>query len=269
MPMFCRKRQVKADEDVKMKYTAKYFLDTMPEWKRKKDPILSRLVYRRAGYALAALFANRGIGANAVSFFSIIEGIAACLLFLPRSYLCHIAGAVLVNFWLVLDCTDGCIARGVKAEPFGEFADGISSYIIVALLGSCMGITVFFEGGVFIAAGSPWIILAGALASTADTLMRLIYQKYRSTEQDMTEKGIVEIEQDIRTDHEKIGSLRVKIEQDLGIGGILPAMVLVGTVFRALDLVLCYCFLYYVGSCLAVTAMYVRKAVKAGKQTTG
>ena len=50
-----------------MKYTAKYFKDGMPEWKRKKDPILSRLFYRKAAFSVAAVAANAGISANAVS----------------------------------------------------------------------------------------------------------------------------------------------------------------------------------------------------------
>ena len=199
-----------------MRYTPKYFKDAMPEWKRKKDPPLSRIFYRPAGYVLATLFSNAGVSANTVSYLSIIEGIIACVLLLPDHYGCRVAGAVLVNLWLVLDCTDGCIARGVKAQPFGEFVDGISSYIIVALLGICMGMAVFSEGGLLIKPGCPWMILAGALASVSDTLMRLIYQKFKAEEAALAEKGIIERVSDRRTDHQEVGSLRVKIEQDFG-----------------------------------------------------
>lgn len=249
-----------------MKYTPKFFKDTMPEWKRKKDPPLSRIFYRPAGFALAALFANAGVGANAVSYLSIVEGVLACALFLPNNHICHIIGAVLVNLWLILDCTDGCIARSVKSEPFGEFADGISSYIIVALLGGAMGIAVYFEGGLLVENGVVWMVFIGALASTADTLMRLIYQKYKATEREEAEKGAIEVSYDQRKDHDQVGSLRVKIEQDLGIGGILPVMILLGTIFHALDVVLLYMFAYYELSCLAITLIYIRKALKAGKK---
>ena len=249
-----------------MRYTPKYFKDAMPEWKRKKDPPLSRIFYRPAGYVLATLFSNAGVSANTVSYLSIIEGIIACVLLLPDHYGCRVAGAVLVNLWLVLDCTDGCIARGVKAQPFREFVDGISSYIIVALLGICMGMAVFSEGGLLIKPGCPWMILAGALASVSDTLMRLIYQKFKAEEAALAEKGIIERVSDRRTDHQEVGSLRVKIEQDFGIGGILPVLVLLGCVFRALDLVLLYCLFYYGGSCMMVTISYIRKARKAEKR---
>ena len=111
--------------------------------------------------------------------------------------------------------------------------------------------------------GAVWMVFIGALASISDTLMRLIYQKYKATELDMAEKGIVQIENDHRKDHEQVGSPRVKIEQNLGIGGILPIMILFGTIFHALDLVLFYMIAYYGLSCLAVTVIYIRKAQKA------
>ena len=82
----------------------------------------------------------------------------------------------------------------------------------------------------------------------------------------VAEKGIIERVSDRRTDHQEVGSLRVKIEQDFGIGGILPVLVLLGCVFRALDLVLLYCLFYYGGSCMMVTISYIRKARKAEKR---
>ena len=246
-----------------MKYTAKYFKDEMPEWKRKKDPILSRLFYRRVAFGTAAIAANIGISANTVSYFSAIVGVVACLCFLPISHVAHIIGAILINFWLILDCTDGNLARSVKSQPFGEFADGISSYMLVGLMCSMMGVAVYFEGGLFVPEGSPWIILIGALASSSDSLMRLIYQKYKNTERDMADRGIIEIENDARTDHSQVGSFRVRVEAELGIWGLLPIAILFAAIFRALDVIVLYCFVYYGVSCLLAAMIYVRKAIKA------
>ena len=109
------------------------------------------------------------------------------------------------------------------------------------------------------------MLLFGAVASISDTLMRLIYQKYKATELDMAEKGIVEIEPDVRKDPNKAGTLRMKIEQDLGIGGILPVIILLGTIFHMSDLVVFYMFTYYGISCMAVTGLYIRKAILAAK----
>lgn len=246
-----------------MRYTAKFFKNDMPEWKRKKDPILSRIFYRRVSFYIASIAANIGISANEVSYFSAFVGVLACLCFLPPIHWLNIIGALLINIWLILDCTDGNLARSVKSQPFGEFADGISSYILVALMCTMMSISVYHTGGMFISKECIWIVLIGALASTADTLMRLIYQKYKNTERDMSDKGILSIENDIRTDHNQVGHFRVRIEAELGIGGLLPSAVLLATVFKMLDIIVIYCFIYYGASCLVASLMYIHKAIRA------
>ncbi len=68
-------------------------------------------------------------------------------MFLFCRYECNIIGALLVLFWHLLDCVDGNLARSVKPQPFGGFVDSESSYILVALLGSCLGISAYHGGG--------------------------------------------------------------------------------------------------------------------------
>ena len=248
-------------EKLEMEYSAGYFKEQMPDWKRKKDPILSRIFYRQVSFKLAAILANHNISANSVSYFSAILGIIACFCFLLSNWTFHVIGAVLINIWLILDCTDGNLARSVKKQPFGEFADGISSYILVGLMCSAMGITVFHEGGLFFHPGQYLFIYIGALASSADTLMRLIYQKYKATERELADSGIIKIEKDARTDHSQVRNLKVRIESELGIGGLLPLFILLASIFKALDLVVIYCFLYYVSSCLIASLIFIKKAI--------
>lgn len=248
-----------------MKYTPKYFKDNIPEWKRKKDPILSRVFYRPCSFVLSSICANLNISANTVSYFSGVLAIIACILFVPKSFVLNLIGAILVNVWLLLDCTDGNIARSVKKQAFGEFADGISSYILVGFLCTAMGIAVYHNGGLLVNAGSLWIVIAGALASSSDTMMRLIYQKYKATEREMADAGIITIEKDVRTDHSQVGSLRVRIESELGIGGLLPVVILLAVIFNFLDLVVIYCLLYYGASCVLASLIHIRKAIKTTK----
>lgn len=248
-----------------MNYNAKYFRDSIPDWKKKKDPVLSRFFYRPVSFYCSALATKLGISANTISYFSGVLGIIACLLFLPNNFICKLVGAVLINVWLILDCTDGNIARNVKKQPFGEFADGISSYILVALMCIVMGFSVYQSGGILFTQGNPWIILIGAFASSSDTMMRLIYQKYQSTAKDMIDMGIIPGERDLRTDHNSVGSFRVRVEAELGIGGILPIAILISTIFNALDLIVLYCFIYYGVSCIISTLLFVQKAIKASK----
>ena len=129
-----------------------------------------------------------------------------------------------------------------------------------------MGVSAYHAGGLLVPRGCVWIVLIGALASTCDTLMRLIYQKYRNTERDMADKGIVKLENDIRTDHNQVGSFRVRVEAELGIGGLLPIAILIASIVDALDLIVVYCFLYYGFSCVVALLVYVRKAINHTKE---
>lgn len=245
-----------------MKYTPKFFYGNLPAWKRKKDPILSRLFYRPVSFLTASIFSNLGIGSNTVSYYSAIIAIIACLLFLPNSFSLNLAGAILINIWLLLDCTDGNMARSVKKQLFGEFADGISSYILVAMMCTCMGVCAYQREGILFPAHSVWIIVIGALASTSDTLMRLIYQKFNAEYNRHVEQGVLPKLEDKRTYHSQVGSLRVRIESELGVGGILPLAILLGTIFHFLDVIVIYCLLYYGGSCITASFLYIRKAIK-------
>lgn len=244
-------------------YTPNYFRNNFPEWKRKKDPLLTRFLYRPLSFVTASICAKNEINANTVSYASFLIAIIACLLFLFPQEGWHIFAAILINIWLLMDCTDGNLARTYRKQPFGEFADGISSYILVGLMCTTIAFSVYFSGGVFVKPGNPWIILIGAFASSSDTMMRLIYQKYKATEREMADRGVLDIELDKRTDHSLVGSLRVRVEAELGIGGLLPFAILLATIFNALDLIVIYCFLYYGFSCLIASYMYIRKAMKA------
>lgn len=250
----------------KKKYSPKVFKEELPEWKRKKDPFTSRIFYRPVSFITASVATNIGLTANAVSYLSIILALIACVCFIIPNYICNIVGAILVNIWLISDCTDGNMARTVKKQPFGEFADGISSYILVGLLCTAFSISAYFNGGVLINKECIWIVLLGALASSSDTLMRLIYQKYKATERSLINEGKLKEEIEDRTDHSKSNSLKVRIESDFGIGGILPILVLLGTIFKALDLVVIYSFMYYFFSALLMILKYISKAIKKTKE---
>lgn len=251
------------------KYTPKFFKENLPEWKRKKDPILSRFFYRPLSFVTASICSNLGISANTVSYFSILIALSACILIAIPNHICNIIGAILVNVWLLSDCTDGNIARSVKKQPFGEFADGISSYILVGFLCTSLGIAAYFNNGLLISKNCIWIVLLGTLASSGDTLMRLIYQKYKSDERALVDKGIIELEDDKRKNKNETTSLLVRLESDFGVGGILPLIILIGTILKFYDLVVIYCFMYYFFASILMSLKYIKKAMKKTKKIEG
>ena len=250
----------------KKQYTVRYFYNSMPRWKRVKDPVLTRVLYRPLSFVFASICARCGIQANTVSYLSAIVAVFACAFFIVGQSWSDIVGAVLCNVWLLMDCVDGNLARGVKKQAFGPFADSISSYLLVGFVCTAMGFSCYAQGGRFVEAGNVWILLMGALASSSDTMMRLIYHKYKSTERELQDNGVLEAEHDVRTDNSQTNNWRVRLESDWGIGGVLPLFILLGSISGSLDLVVCYCLLYYGGSFIALALLYVFKAIKAQRK---
>lgn len=250
-----------------MFYSPKFFSDNMPKWKKKKDPLLTRFFYRPLSFVCSSIASSLHISANAVSYFNVLVVLAAAVLFLFNNRVCAIVGASLINLWLLLDCTDGNIARSVRKQPYGEYADSISSYFLVPLMCISIGFYCFNVGGVLIEKEWIWIILIGVLAGLSDTMMRLVYHKYKEVTLHMIEMGVVEELKDTRNDHSKVNSLRVRIESDFGVGGILPLLTLFAVIFNFTDILLIYCLVYYGGSFIVTTGLSTLKAMKHGKKS--
>lgn len=247
-------------------YSVKYFHDSLPAWKRKIDSKPVRFFYRPASFVVASFCAKRGINANAVSYFSAVVGIIGCLLYLPVNYWSHIAGALCINLWLVLDCTDGNLARCVKKQPYGEFADAFSSYLLVGYMGLTIGFAAYIEGGVFFKPGNAWLILVGAFASSADTMTRAVYHKFNSVTREMVEAGVMPAQEDDRKYHHQRGFLRALFEDQFGLGGFLPLIILLATIFHALDIMTLYFVAYFGAELFATVYVTLRKAIAVQKQ---
>ena len=223
-------------------YNYKYFRDSIPEWKRKKDPLIARFFYRPISFGISAICANFGINANAISYFSAIIGLISCVFIAMHNNVVNIVGAILINIWLILDCVDGNLARSVKKMPFGEFADGVSSYLLVAFLGIAIGINAYYNGGLFISKFNVLCVICGALVSIFDSVTRLVFQKYKVEELKICSYSA---NKKVEETSKKRTSLVERIQEAMGIGGWLPTFILVGIIFHFMELVLIYCFIFY------------------------
>ena len=207
------------------------------------------------------------ISANAVSYFNILVAISAAVMLLLNNYIAGIVGAILVNVWIVLDCVDGNIARSVRKQPYGEYADSVSSYFLVPLLCISTGIYVYNFGGVFFERMNIWIVLVASLVGLSDTMMRLVYHKYKEVTKKMESFGIVTEVKDERNDHSKVGSIKVFIECFFGIGGIIPLFILFAVIFNFVDIFILYCLCYYGGSFILTFLLNTWHAMKYGKMS--
>lgn len=100
-----------------------------------------------------------------------------------------------------------------------------------------MGIAVYFEGGILFKAGNPWIIHIGALASSSDTMMRLVYPKYNNAARKLSDQGIIERERDFRIDGEPKDTLMTVVDREFGLGLII-VIILLSALFKVLDIAL-------------------------------
>ena len=245
----------------KKKYTAKYFRESIPEWKRKKDPLIARLFYRRVSFYLSSYCANRGVSANSVSYFSIIIALLSCACYFIDNHNTHIIGAVLINLWLVLDCVDGNLARSVKKQPFGEFADASSSYFLISFIYVFMGYAIYNEGGVLFNSGDITIVMMVSIATVTDSFMRLLYNKYNQGEREY-QQNYLGIEPQKESDEPKIPSRMEQLNEALSIGGYYPVIILIATLLHSLDLFLVYIFMFNIASCLFISARCFHNAIK-------
>ena len=226
------------------KYSAKDFKNSFPEWKRQKDSFLVRHFFRPLSFYSAAIAANIGLSANQVSLISLPMGIVSASLFVFPLKVCHILGAIVAWIWMLMDCTDGNLARTIKKEKYGEFIDALSSYVFLPLLFLGIGMGAYYDGGLLPIAHNPLLILCGAYSGLFDVLPRLAYQKLRYTE--LTEK--YEIVDSIQS--ESKGYKRIL--RELGLNGLFLPALLLCSIIGTLDILVVFYFciqtLLFIGS---------------------
>jgi len=103
---------------------------------RSNDGFFSVLVLRRLSKPITALSVRLGISPNLITFVSLLIGFYSAYLFSQRDY---ILGALLFQLSLIVDCSDGEVARYTrKFSDFGRWFDAstdrVKEYIVYAAL---------------------------------------------------------------------------------------------------------------------------------------
>lgn len=249
-----------------MKYTAKFFSDTMPEWKKKKDPIIARIIHRPISFAFSSFFVEIGLTPNQVSFISLIIAFIAVIFFASDSIPMLLIGYMLLNLWSVTDSADGNMARSLGGKPFGDFIDATSSYFLYGMMFLPLSYSVFKSGGIIVKAGTPEIILLGALAGSLDTMTRLFFQKMKNNayeiRMDEMKKGNNQSEDITDRSQSKIGQIQTKIDSEFTCGGTVQlVLLLVCILLQSLDL---YIGMYFLYSFLTFVASVIYLIKKTG-----
>lgn len=250
-----------------MKYTYKNILDSLPVKKNSNSSWWVKLWVRRVSFLFTFLFINMGFSPNAVSVLSIFVVLAACVCYMVPSVTCIIIAIVLINFWLVLDCVDGNIARCQKAKTvYGEFVDDIGGYFTVAFAYLAISVCAYNFGGVLFGEKNVWLVVLGGMSSVCDILARLIHKDYvhftdkTLTAEELKEKNEVPSYEVINK--RSISYLRRRIGKELGVSGTFMLLTIVCAVFNAYDLMTVFYFLFNGFALLSTVVIYIYKANK-------
>ncbi len=114
-----------------------------PHTKISRDPIIGKLLYRKLRIYLTVLFVYLGFSANIVTLLGISTGLLGISLFaLSPDVYSHFAGVVLLQISIVMDYSDGEIARYRRYQDesskgkntlSGDYLDNMGHYILTPL----------------------------------------------------------------------------------------------------------------------------------------
>ncbi|MBD3379378.1 MAG: hypothetical protein GF408_02835 [Candidatus Omnitrophica bacterium] len=98
---------------------------------RKKGNWMARYVVRDAALPLSWLLLHTPVTANQITFAGLAVALAACCCFSAAADTAFLAGALLLQFWYLLDHVDGHVARYRKQSSMtGIFFDYITHHIV-------------------------------------------------------------------------------------------------------------------------------------------
>jgi phosphatidylglycerophosphate synthase len=133
-----------------------------------------RLYMRRFSPAATWVFARLGWTPNAVTGAFIACGIAAGVVIAFGGLLTAVAGAVLIQAYLLFDCADGELARWSKrTSASGVYLDGIGHYLGEAALLTGLGIRAqghLTPPGGYLSAGLAAALLAAIVKAETDNV---------------------------------------------------------------------------------------------------
>ncbi len=246
-----------------MKYTFKDITSSLTKKKNSRSSLWVQLWVRRASFPVTYLFINSGWTANMVSVLSWFVIFGAAVLLCINNFWCMLAGVVLTNFWLVLDCVDGNIARVKKVKTFmGDFFDAAAGYGPFSFTTVALGMAAYHTSFIVPVEYRYWFILIGAVGAVANIYMRLVHQKYLNCFF-AAKKILGELDEITLKDTENKRSfayIREQIDKNLGVSGLFMPWLFVALFTNTFDVMLVCYTIYYIASFLAICVMYCKKA---------
>lgn len=246
-----------------MKYTFKDITSSLTKKKNSRSSFWVQLWVRKASFPITYLFINTGWTANMVSVLSWFVIFGAAVLLCINNFWCMLAGVILTNFWLVLDCVDGNIARVKKVKTFmGDFYDAVAGYGPFSFTTVALGVAAYHTSFLVPEGYRHWFILIGAVGAVANVYMRLVHQKYLNCF--FAGKKILgeldEITLKDTEDKRSFAYIREQIDKNLGVSGLFMPWLFVALFTNTFDIMLVCYVAYYILSFLAICYLYCKRA---------
>lgn len=232
-----------------------------------KHSLWAYFVGRRISFYFAWLFLKLGISANKVTVVAIIVGLISCILLALGNYTAIIAGASLANIWVLLDFTDGNIARYNKtSSSYGNFLDALSGNLMSYLLFIAAGAGAFRNPG-FLCAGIDRGIfpIVGGATCAFYILFFIVLRDFEILQQGKTGKPMSEASASL-FGNTLCRGLSANI---LGLFGFKMPLLLVLAIFNCLGIFVLFYAVAVIGA-FAIEMFLVGKAIiqqnKSGNQ---
>jgi phosphatidylglycerophosphate synthase len=211
-----------------------------------KNELMGYYIVRPLSFYPTAVFMNIGLTANQTTWISLIVLLVGCFLLAVGNYLTALAGAALLNIWLVLDFVDGNIARYEKTcSRYGEFIDAMGAYL-AHLSFFAAGVGFYVSRNSLLLSSFEWpveeysavILILGSIASLAAIWIRLIFQKFKNTFPDLNfEKSEI---LSVRSTA-SISAVLLNLGHNLvNLSGLLLPVFFLAAAFRLLDVFLIF-----------------------------
>lgn len=233
--------------------------------KNSRSSLWVQLWVRKASFPVTYLFINAGWSANMVSVLSWILIFVAALCLCINNFWWMLTGVILTNFWLVLDCVDGNIARVKKKKSFmGDFFDAVAGYGPFSFTTLAMGIAAYNTSLLVPNEYKSCLIVLGGFGAMCNLYMRLVHQKYLNcffvAEYTLGQGEQITLKD--TEDKKSFAYIREQIDKNLGVSGLFMPWLFVALFTNTFDIMVVFYTIYYVLSFAAICVIYVLKASK-------
>lgn len=231
--------------------------------KNSRSSLWVQLWVRKVSFPFTYCFINAGWSANEVSVLSWILIFVAAVFLSINNFWWMLSGVILTNFWLVLDCVDGNIARVKKIESFmGDYFDAVAGYGPFSFTTLALGIAAYNTSFLVPEEYKSWLIVAGGFGAMCNLYMRLVHQKFLNcffvAKQMLGETGGITLKD--TEDKKSFAYIREQIDKNLGVSGLFMPWLLVALLTNTFDIMVGFYTFYYVVSFLAICVLYSRNA---------